>query len=462
MRICSLRLIKSLYLKKAEIKRDVKQYLNGHLKSSSVDPEGERNDMLYQRLVDAVKNGDRRAWDEAIAIARRSGLSDDEIQGRINSVKKKVGNPPKPNTEPDKDIPVKKISQKISDTKKKEVKSKIKIDGGPFKVKYEIQPKIIYILDGCPEGEVVIDSGKAGSGKTRINIGTCCDEWNSLESRIPKDSTMLILTDENRVDIMLTPLIEHYQARDFVLPIPTKYIQPKEEKDQFEQYYQNLKRYAGDLNAKIVYIDQLPLFKNIDWNQEIGAKFVDWMQRLARELKILIIIGRNVGKNHKELDIDHAERGSVATFSDKPRIKNLTLRLEEGSPLQKELRREGTGTIQGVVKIQTKNSYGNLQGVLLQKHLKINSHENEVCWFQKVRKLKSKEMANIRHLCKESLAEKLESQIIDILNRDGHATKQDFYDEIDGKNDSISKALRRAIKKGKLIEAEGIYKKCIN
>ena len=66
-----------------------------------IDEEGTRNTLLYQRLKDATLAGDRPAYDKAIAIAKKSGLSDAEIQKTIESVKKEVGPPPKPNTTPD-------------------------------------------------------------------------------------------------------------------------------------------------------------------------------------------------------------------------------------------------------------------------------------------------------------------------------------------------------------------------
>ena len=65
------------------------------------DEEGIRNTRLFQRLLDAIKTGDRIAWDKAIAIARKSGLDDDEINRTIQSAIKIAGNPPKKNTEPD-------------------------------------------------------------------------------------------------------------------------------------------------------------------------------------------------------------------------------------------------------------------------------------------------------------------------------------------------------------------------
>ena len=88
----------------------------------------------------------------------------------------------------------------------------------------------------------------------------------------------------------MTPLIEHYQARDFIIPIDTEELRPSNKTNQFEEYGSNLKEFIIDYKAKIIFIDQLPLFYGTDWNQESGVLFISLLQRLARELNVLIIV----------------------------------------------------------------------------------------------------------------------------------------------------------------------------
>ena len=306
------------------------------------------------------------------------------------------------------------------------------------KVNYSNQTPVKWVMDNLsPESGVVFVSAKECSNETIMGteIGEFVTEQNKDNSSIPKDKTFLLITDRLQIDIALTPLIERIQARDSILFFKG-FVPPVEdefEADPFIDYKMALEMAILKCKAKAVLIDNLSIFSasKREWKRKESRYILKSLQKIARELKVVIKI-------------------VVKELSDESMVNFLYLDLKNGSQLQRELREAGHARSEGIVKFHIKNLYGPRRGVLLQKHVNINAHGYEVCWFEKVRNLTLHEIENIDDLCKrtQKRIERLEDQVIEcIKKKGGRATQKDIRNLIKGVNpESLRKACYRAVK----------------
>ena len=271
------------------------------------------------------------------------------------------------------------------------------------------------------------------------------DEWKREGSKIAK-KTFLHITKENPLEEIQIPFIQFYKARDFIIPInPFDYfrLKGKTPHERIDSYLKILISMIIQNNAGVVFFDPAPHLSN--WNDESSAMFMMHLQETARRLKVIILVGRNRGKNHKDLEDDQQEKGSSTTWTDIPRIKLFFKECEIDSKLQRECKNKESG----LVVYHTKNSYSLKAGNLYSKYIKENEKKIKVCYFKQVRELSHIDVENIDILSTKSAKQKLIDQIKEFIKENsGKAKLDDMYEGLEAKKDTIRATAYKCVKKG--------------
>ena len=316
-----------------------------------------------------------------------------------------------------------------------------------------------YIIDGLfPRGHFVLISGESEVGKTRSYLSLMSKEYhNHPHSQIEKNKKLLLITSENPMDEVLSPLICFLKSENFIEVMDPDQITPKEGNNIKEiclDYIANLRQAIRQHNVDIVHLDPLPRF--LDWNNENATFLMDMLLRLSKDENILISGVRNDGKN-QDIKDKQKPKGNASALTDTPRIIVRVMECGTDSILEKESESDDA-----IVMYHTKNSLGPKIGRLFCKEVEKSFNginRLDVAWYRDIRQLSKDDVRIINTLCGANENKSIKARILACIkeNKEGVSPK-DIEKSLKISGASVRPNLKRLTESGKITKTpDGKY-----